>query len=171
MGAPEIPPTTPDLKVNDKTNEFGPWMLVTRRKKQTKPAGAHGMRSVRDESHTSPDRAVGNGGQGRAFPGAAVKGRGQAFSEAEVQGRGRQLSKDSSHPLDKGKKSLEAGLSAKPKPKLHESFIKPSPKIFEPFFSAGPPEPMSINEPIFTFNIGNPLKSSLQSQPSKTPPP
>ncbi len=171
MGAPEIPPTTPDLKEDDKTSEFGPWMLVTRRKKQTKPAGVHGMRSVRDENLTSSDRAGGNANQGRAATGAAVNGRGQAVSEAEGQGCGIQLSKDSSHPLNKGKKSLEAGLSAKPKPKLNEPFIEPSPKFSAQFFSAAQPEPVYINEPIFTFNIGSPSKSSLQSQPSNTTPP
>jgi hypothetical protein len=142
---------------------------------------------MRDESRISPDRVAGNGEQGRGFSGAAMKGRGRGFSEEEKQGRGRQLGKASFHPLDKGKKNLEAGLSKEPNPKLHENFNEPSPKYFQQTFSAGqsepslkitqpassagPSDPMPIKEPIFTFNITNPLKSSLQSQPSKAPTP
>ena len=145
------------------------------------------MRGMRDESRISPDCAASNGEQGRGFSGAAMKGRGRGFSEEEKQGRGRQLGKASFHPLDKGKKNLEAGLSKGPNPKLHENInepslknfqqtfsagpSEPSPKIPQPASSAGPSNPMSIKEPIFTFNITNPLKSSLHSQPSKAPTP
>jgi hypothetical protein len=159
---PEDAPSVPDLKEEEKSSEFGPWMLVTCRKKQTKTAG------VRDDGRISPGRANGNGGQGRDFSGAAVKGRGRGFSDAEVKVNGRQLSKASFHPLDKGKKNLDAGLSEEPSPKLYENLNEPSPKISEQHFTAGPSKPVFIQNPVFTFNITSPLKSSLQSQPSKT---
>jgi hypothetical protein len=60
-------------------------MLVTHRKKQTKTARVHGVRGMRDEGRISPDRAAGNGGQGRVFSGAAMKGRGRGFSDEEVK--------------------------------------------------------------------------------------
>jgi hypothetical protein len=43
----------------------------------------------RDDGRISPGHAYGNGGQGRGFSGAEVKGRGCGFSDAEVKGRGR----------------------------------------------------------------------------------
>ena len=124
---------------------------------------------MRDDGRLSSGRAYGNGGRGHAFSGAEVKGLGRGFSDAEVKGRGRQLRKSSYHPLDKGKKNLDVGLNEELSPKLYENLNEPSPKISEHNFSAGPSEPVFIQEPVFTFNITSSLKSSLQSQSSKTP--
>jgi hypothetical protein len=82
-----------------------------------------------------------------------------------MQGRGRQRSKFRYSPLDKGKIKHDGGFGDY----YDVGLAEPSPKMVEQFSLAGPSKPkLKSVEPVFTFNITSPLKSFIQSQPSKS---
>uniref|UniRef100_A0A2N9HK07 DUF4283 domain-containing protein n=1 Tax=Fagus sylvatica TaxID=28930 RepID=A0A2N9HK07_FAGSY len=105
--------TNPKSAEEDKLKRFGPWMLVSRRKRQNKPAGFCEVGSV--EGVDASGRANGLGATGR---GAVV---------SDVQGCGSNHQKFRYSPLDKGKTKQAGGLGevsvsgpSKSKPKSAE---------------------------------------------------
>ena len=85
----------PGMEEEDKQKGFGPWMVVTRRKRQTKPTRG------RELDSNTPSRNIRNGGHGNGATGSDVP---------SAQGRDYHATHFKYSKLEKGKKTQSNGL-------------------------------------------------------------